>query len=185
MVAREGRGAGLIRLATAADAAAIRDIYAPYVTDACTSFEYEVPTVDVMLGRIVGVNRKHAWLVAEQDGRIIGYAYGAPHRARTAYQWSVEVSVYLDRSAQRKGIGRALYEALFERLRAQGYYNAYAGIALPNEASVRLHEAMGFQSIGVFRAVGYKFGRWHDVGWWQMELRPQRVDPAPPGPPLP
>ena len=130
-----------------------------------------------------GVMRTKPWLVWEEDGRVLGYAYASGHRARAAYQWCVEVSVYVHPDARRGGIARRLYTELFERLREQGFYNAYAGITLPNPASVGFHEAMGFRPIGVYPKIGYKFGRWHDVGWWSLRLRDDDEEPAPPKPP--
>jgi phosphinothricin acetyltransferase len=118
------------------------------------------------------------WVVGEQQGDILGYAYASAHRARAAYQWSVDVSVYIHTSSRRSGVGRAVYSSLFKLLELQGFYNAYAGITLPNPASVGLHEAMGFQPVGVYRAVGYKLGAWHDVGWWQLPLRQRSSPPA-------
>src|SRR5262249_14157734 len=143
---------------------------APYVLENSTSFETELPDVKVIEGRIQNLQRQYPWLVFEADGKVLGYAYGCPHRERAAYQWSVETSVYIDRAAQRCGVGRALYRSLFEVLRRQGYANLYAGITLPNAASVGLHEAMGFSRVGVFSRVGFKFGQWHDVIWLQQCL---------------
>jgi phosphinothricin acetyltransferase len=115
------------------------------------------------------------WLVAERDGGVTGYAYASPHRARAAYRWGADVSVYLDERERGRGSGRALYGALLPVLRDLGYTGAYAGITLPNPASVALHESMGFSLVGVYRRVGYKLGGWHDVGWWQLVL----ADPLP------
>jgi phosphinothricin acetyltransferase len=116
------------------------------------------------------IRSAHEWLVAERDGAVVGYAYGGTHRSRAAYRWTVEVSAYIDRAAQRAGLGRLLYADLFERLRARGFRLLVAGITLPNEPSVGLHEAMGFELVGVYKNVGYKAGRWWDVGWWQLDL---------------
>ena len=124
-----------------------------------------------MRARIVKSLSRWNWLVAEDGGECVGYAYGSTHRERAAYQYSTEVSAYLHASHQRRGLGRRLYAALFESLAAKGYCNALAGVALPNEASVGLHRAVGFQPIGVFHAVGRKFGRWHDVAWFERRLR--------------
>ena len=110
------------------------------------------------------------WLVAERDGRVVGYAYGGPHRSRAAYNWTVEVSAYVDRAAPRRGIGRELYLALFERLKERGFRLLVAGITLPNDASVGIHEALGFERVGVYKNVGYKAGQWWDVGWWQLDM---------------
>src|SRR5215469_1259620 len=152
------------------DAAACAAIYAPYVADTVISFEYEAPSDAEMAERIEQLTSTHAWLVAEDGGEILGYAYGCPHRERAAYQWATEVSVYVDRRHQRRGAGRALYEALFERLAEKGYRIALGGIALPNEASVGLHSACGFTPVGVYKGIGYKQDAWWDVEWWQRAL---------------
>lgn len=160
-----------IRAATEADASALLAIYAPYVEHSVVSFETKVPDVDEFAGRVRKFAAQWAWLVAERDGRMVGYAYGSPHRERAAYRWSAETSAYVDASAQRQGVGKALYLALFEVLAARGYCQAFAGMTLPNDASVALHRSVGFEPIGVFRAIGYKFGAWHDVAWAQRRLR--------------
>jgi len=161
----------LIRDATARrDAAPCAAIYAPYVTDTVISFEYEAPTEAGMEERIERLTGTHAWLVAEDDGEILGYAYGCPHRERAAYQWATEVSVYVDRRHHRRGAGRALYAALFKSLAEKGYRIALGGIALPNDASVALHKACGFIPVGVYKGIGYKQDAWWDVEWWQLEL---------------
>ncbi len=170
----------LIRLASEADAAQIQAIYAPIVVKTATSFEMEPPSVDEMRRRVVDTLTHLPWLVCERAGQVLGYAYASKHRARAAYQWSVDVSVYVHVDARRLGVGRAIYKSLFQILRLQGYYNAYAGIALPNPASVGLHEAMGFQRLGIYTEVGYKLGAWHDVGWWYLALQPKAVPPQPP-----
>jgi L-amino acid N-acyltransferase YncA len=169
-----------IRLAVAADAAPIHAIYAPIVSATSISFELEPPSVDELRQRIANTIATLPWLVCERDTTILGYAYASPHRARAAYQWSVDVSAYVHGSARRMGVGRALYTSLFAILRQQGFYNAYAGIALPNPASVGLHEALGFMPVGVYRHVGYKLGAWHDVGWWQLALQSCAGAPTPP-----
>jgi phosphinothricin acetyltransferase len=161
----------ILRPATGADAAALLDIYRPYVEATAVSFETVVPSIDEFAARIARVTAGWQWLVAEEDGRCVGYAYGASHRERAAYRWSVEVSAYVLPAHHRRGIGRALYLKLFEDLRRQGFCNAYAGITLPNEGSVALHHSVGFEFIGIFKAVGRKFDRWHDVAWYQRELR--------------
>ena len=160
-----------IRDATAADAESLLAIYRPFVTATTVSFEMEPPLVDEFAQRIASAQSKWAWLVCEQDGRIAGYAYATSFRQRAAYQWSVEMSAYLDASFHGHGVGRALYERLIEILVAKGYCTAYAGITLPNEPSVRFHQALGFTAVGVFRRAGRKFGAWHDVSWWQRPLR--------------
>lgn len=174
-------GSRSIRVANVDDAAACRAIYAPYVTDTVISFETEVPTVDAMAGRIADANRQHVWLVLEEGERMLGYAYAHSFASRPAYDWSCETSIYLARSAHRTGAGRALYAELLPRLVALGYRRAFAGVALPNEASVGIHRAFGFEQVGVFERVGWKNGAWHDVAWLQRDLG--HLDPsAPPTP---
>jgi L-amino acid N-acyltransferase YncA len=160
----------VIRDASTADAARCAAIYAPYVRDTAISFESEPPSAAEMARRIVEAQRAHAWLVLETDGEVAGYAYGGPFASRAAYQWTTTVSVYLDGARHRSGGGRALYEALFDRLGARGHRTALAGVALPNEASVGLHRAVGFELAGTYRRVGWKLGRWHDVAWYQRPL---------------
>jgi len=171
----------VIRLATLSDASRIAAIYRPAVTDSVISFEAEPPDEAAMGERIRSTLAILPWLVCEA-GTLRGYAYASRYRERTAYQWSAEVSAYVDQEARGMGVGRALYASLFAILVLQGFRNAYAGITLPNEASVGLHEAVGFTPIGVYRSVGYKFGAWHDVGWFERQLAPRESDPAPPVP---
>ena len=159
-----------IRPATSADAARCAEIYAPYVTDSWVSFELHPPDAVEMARRIENYGASHGWLVAEVGGKIAGYAYGSPHRTRAAYATSADVAVYLDAAFSRAGIGRRLYEALFPLLKYRNVHAVFAGIALPNEASIGLHEAMGFTQIGIYREVGWKMGGWRDVGWWQQLL---------------
>ena len=170
----------VIRVARPDDAAAIAAIYAPYVVETVISFETVSPDEDEMANRLAKTLARFPWLVAESDGDVAGYAYAGQHRERAAYQWSADVSVYVHKALRRRGIGRALYTPLFDILRALGYFNAYAGIALPNPASVALHAAMGMTPVGVYRHVGYKAGIWHDVGWWEGSLRQQSTEPQPP-----
>ena len=160
-----------LRLATARDAAEIQAIYAPYVRDTCISFELEPPSVEEIGRRIGNVLPRWPWLVCERGGEILGYAYASEHRVRAAFRWAVDVAIYVDDGAQRTGVGRALYTALLDLLRLQGFCHAYAGIYLPNPASVGLHQAVGFRPLAVFAQVGYKQGGWRDVGWWHIVLR--------------
>lgn len=160
----------LIRPATEADAPALLAIYAPLVERTAVSFELQPPSTEQFAARIAKVIAGWAWLVAEVEGRCAGYAYGSVHRDRPAYRWSTEVSAYVSEDYRRRGIGRALYAELFEALKHRGYCNAFAGIALPNDASVALHRGVGFEPIGVFRRIGWKFGAWHDVAWFQRTL---------------
>jgi phosphinothricin acetyltransferase len=169
-----------IRAADESDAEAIAAIYAFYVRETPISFEVIPPTASDMRDRLRDITASFPWLVCAAEDRVLGYAYLGRHHERAAYRWSSDVSVYVDRAAQRRGIGRALYTALLRIARAQGFYNAYAGITLPNASSVGLHEAMGFAPIGVYHSVGYKLGKWHDVGYWQLLLRAR--DTVPPEP---
>ncbi len=167
-----------LRVATPEDAPAITAIYAPIVASTAISFELEPPSVDEMRGRILATLARLPWLVSEDDsGAVNGYAYAGTHRERPAYQWSVDVTAYVREDARGNGVGKRLYGVLCEELARLGYFQAFAGIALPNRASVALHEALGFHPLGVYRSVGFKLGAWHDVGWWQKTLR-EPADPA-------
>ncbi|MEA2683737.1 MAG: hypothetical protein QOK05_2065 [Chloroflexota bacterium] len=157
-------------MATPADAEAIQSIYEPYVAGTVISFEFDPPDTGEVARRLEGTLAQYPFLVAVEEGTIVGYAYGGTHSPRAAYRWSVDVSVYIDSARHRQGAGRALYRSLLALVTAQGYRRAYAGITLPNPASVGLHEAMGFRPVGVYQQVGWKFGAWHDVGWWQLSL---------------
>lgn len=169
----------IIRLVSADnDAAQIQGIYAPFVRDTAVSFEVEPPSVEEMQQRIKNTLQRFPWLVCEHQGEVVGYVYATSHSDRVAYLWSVNVSVYIHQRCRRSGVGKALYSSLFEILRLQGFYNAYAGATLPNSASVGLHEAFGFQPVGVYEAVGYKFGAWHSVGWWQLALQERSATPT-------
>lgn len=172
----------VIRLATEADAARVAAIYAPGVERTAASFEEIAPGPDDMARRIANTLPTYPWLVAETNGRVEGYAYASQHHVRAGYRWSVNTSVYIDDACQGRGLGRALYTSLFAVLRAQGYLNAYAGIAIPNAASVGLHESMGFRLVGIYTGVGFKFGAWRDVGWWHLQLGPLPASPAAPLP---
>lgn len=171
----------MVRDATPEDAAACAAIYAPYVTDTAITFETEPPDAEEMGERIAAAQRTHAWLVLEEDGgRVVGYAYGGPFHRRAAYRWACEVSVYLERGRTRTGGGRALYDALLERMTGRGYRIAIGVMALPNEGSVGLHRALGFENSGTLRKVGWKHGRWHDVAWMQRRLGDAEDPPAQP-----
>jgi L-amino acid N-acyltransferase YncA len=190
-VAGDGRGGGgagtvarvpvAIRVADAArDAVRCAEIYAPYVHDSPVSFEDVAPGADEVGERISRIGAAYPWLVAVVDGRVVGFAYASQHRSRAAYRWAVDVTVYVDPACHRQGVGRRLYEALFEELRGQRFCVACAGITLPNEASVALHESLGFSLVGVYRGIGWKAGAWRDVGWWQLRLLPAAGAPAEP-----
>lgn len=170
-----------IRDATLADAPALLAIYRPHVEQAVVSFETVVPSPDEFAGRMAQVLSRWSWLVAENDGQLLGYVYAAAHAERAAYWPSVNVTAYVRGDVHRRGIARRLYGELLPRLVALGYCQAFAGITLPNEASVGLHRSLGFEPCGLFRHAGYKFGAWHDVAWLQRELRdgpPLTQDPA-------
>jgi phosphinothricin acetyltransferase len=162
----------------ARDAAACAAIYAPHVEGSPVSFEERAPEAAEMAARIERYGASHAWLVAEREGEVVGYAYATAFNERPAYRWSTSVSVYVAAGAHGTGVGRALYGALFDRLRERGFRIACAGITLPNEASESLHKSFGFELVGVNREIGWKQGAWRDVGWYQLEL-----SPAPEGPP--
>ncbi len=168
-----------IRLADPADAGQIGAIYAPVVLNTHISFEEHVPSAEEMAQRISACLRRYPWLVAVDGETIAGYAYGSTHRSRPGYRWSVESSVYIHERARRGGVARALYQRLFQMLTAQGFHAVYAGIALPNDASIALHRSMGFANIGVFREVGYKLGKWVDTSWWQLRLTDAHADGQP------
>src|SRR3954454_8104017 len=169
----------------AADAARVAGIYRPYVEETIVSFEEVAPTPDQMADRIRSTLPWTPWLVAEEDGRAVGYAYASRHRERAGYRWSVDISVYVEREAHGRGIGRALYAELLPILRRQGFVNAYAGIGLPNEASVALHRSIGMSLVGVYEKVGWKMGDWVDVAWYGMRLSEQTDDGSMPPEPIP
>lgn len=170
----------ILRLATAGDAAGVAAVYAPYVLETAITFETVPPTIEEMRGRIERIGATHAWLVCVEGDTLLGYAYSCPHRERPAYRWATDCTVYVARGAHRRGIGRALYTALFPITAARGYVVSYAGITLPNANSVGLHEALGFKPLCVYPGVGFKHGAWHDVGWWSLELAPRGAEPAEP-----
>ena len=166
-----------VREATPRDAAACGVIYAPFVTDTAISFEEVAPTEAEMAARIAAAI---LWLVLEDEGRVVGYAYAGPFAPRAAYRWACEVSVYLEPGRSRRGGGRALYEALLAGLRDRGYLMAVAGMTLPNPASENFHRALGFEPVGVYRRIGWKLGAWHDVAWTQKVLAPGGSPPREP-----
>ncbi|NJL62824.1 MAG: N-acetyltransferase [Methylacidiphilales bacterium] len=167
----------IIRLATSDDASQIQAIYAPFCEHSPATFETQAPTVLEMSQRINKLMQKFPWLVYEYNREVLGYVYAATHHDRTAYQWSVNVSVYVHQKAYRQGIGRNLYKCLFELLKIQGFYNAYAGITQPNQPSMNLHRSLGFQDVGIYKNVGYKCGNWHDVIWLELPLQEVRENP--------
>ena len=160
----------IIRVATEEDASGVLDIYRPFIESGWTSFEETVPTTDEMAARIDKILANDPWLVADDDGRIAGYAYANPHRWRDAYRWAREVSVYMHEDFRGRGLARSLYSALFELLRAQNVCRLLAGVALPNDASERFHQKMGFELVGTYERTGYKMGQWWDIRWYQLEI---------------
>ena len=166
----------------ARDGAACAEIYAPYVTDSGASFEEVAPTAEWFSAHIATTSARYPWLVLEDDGRVVGYAYASQHRERAGYRWAVDVAVYVDARCHGRGAGRRLYEALLELLRRQGLRVACAGIALPNDASIGLHRALGFEHVGTYRDIGWKAGAWRDVAWWQLRLADGDDDESPPEP---
>lgn len=170
----------MIRIASTDDSEPILKIYAPYIENTSYTFETEVPPVDSFKERISSYLQNWPWLVCEIDGVIAGYAYGSRHRERVAYQWSVESSVYVHDDYQRMGVARALYTALIDILKLQGFRNLYAVINLPNDKSVSFHEKSGFEYFATYKNVGYKLGRWKNVGWWQLQLNEYSMEPKPP-----
>lgn len=170
-----------VRVATVEDAAAIASIYAPYVIETATSFEEIPPSVDEIARRIVSILETYPYLVFDDGGTVLGYAFGCQHRAKPAYRWSVETTLYVARDAHGRGIGRALYSGLLDTLQEQGFHSAFAGIVPPNDRSVGLHEAMGFTYIGTFPEIGFKHGKLQDLSWWRLSLSQcaPRLEPTP------
>ena len=169
-----------VRVASTADAESILEIYAPYIVSTAFTFETRLPSLQEFSTRIEKCLEKYPWLVCEIDEKIAGYVYASPHREREAYQWTCECSVYVSEHHRGKGIALALYETLFTILKCQGLFNVYAGITLPNDASVALHEKCGFVPFAVYDNIGYKLNNWHKVGWWQLQLSDYVVEPPPP-----
>lgn len=168
-----------VRSASGHDAGACAAIYAPYVTDTAITFEIDPPKPAEMAERIEAASRNHAWLVLEDEARVVGYAYGGPYMPRAAYRWACQVSVYLEVGRRRTGAGRTLYETLFHRLTDRGFAMAIAGMTLPNDASAGLHRAMGFEPVGTYRRIGWKHDAWHDVAWAQRPLTVAGDGPPP------
>ena len=171
-----------IRAALEEDAGAIAALYTPIVEDTHISFETTPPSVEELAARIRDTVERFPWLVCEYDGQIVGYSYAGSHNDRPAYQWGVDVSVYVAEQWHRHGVARGLYETLFALLRAQGFFTAYAVIALPNPSSVRFHEALGFEQVGRYEKAGFKHGEWRDVGHWERTLQARETPPSPPTP---
>ncbi len=169
-----------VRIVRKTDAKEIIDIYTPSILNAAISFETELPSIAEMQKRIETILQTYPWMVCEVDGKIAAYVYASKHRDREAYQWSSECSVYVHQNFKGKGIGKEMYQLLFQILKLQGIRNVYAGITLPNEASIILHENCGFEKFAEYENVGYKLGNWHTVGWWKLRLNEYDPDPPPP-----
>lgn len=176
-----------ILTATAADVPALLDIYAPYVRETAISFEYEVPTLQDFEGRVARTLTRYPWLVAEEGGTILGYAYASAFHPRKAYDWCAEASIYVAQNARGRGLGAGLYAALEEQLKRQGILILYACIARPPQeedehltlASIRFHTRMGFHTVGEFPRCGFKFDRWYDMVWMEKRLAEPAVPPLP------
>lgn len=170
----------IIRLANKKDASSILDIYGPYISNTSFTFETEIPSLTEFQKRIEDYLQYWPWLVCEENGKIAGYAYATKYRERKGYQWGAESSIYIHDDYLKRGIGKALYEALLEILKTQGFRNVYAVINLPNERSVKFHEKCGFSFLAMYPNVGYKSGEWKNVGWWQINLNEYNLEPDPP-----
>lgn len=169
-----------IRFVQESDAAAIAEIYRPYVENTSISFEYDAPSSEEFLQRIRSTTAEFPWIVCLSDNEIIGYAYAIPHRNRTAYQWSADVTIYFSETFHRKGIAKITYETLFSILKLQGIHTLLAGITIPNEKSVGFHTALGFELLGTYQNIGFKFGKWHDTQWYQRPINDYTTTPTPP-----
>lgn len=167
-----------IRFATSADSSGIREIYEPYVISTPITFDYDIPTQEEFENRIESSSGSYPWLVCEHKNEILGYAYAGKLRVKAAYQWSAESTIYLSQKFHRKGLGKILYETLLHILRLQGFVNVYAGVTVPNIKSEGFHKALGFYEVGIYKNIGYKLGRWHDVKWFQLHLN-DHSDPLP------
>lgn len=174
-IERKGGYLRMIRLAVAQDVSAIQAIYSDYVLHDTATFEYDVPSLDEFRGRMEAIQQTYPYLVYEENGVIKGYAYAHQYKERAAYQWDVELSVYISKENHGKGIGSKLYEIMFILLKKQQIHQAYACITSPNPKSERMHERLGFQLVGRFHHTGYKFGKWLDVIWMEKELIPPHV----------
>jgi phosphinothricin acetyltransferase len=168
-----------IRIIQPNDTKKVLDIYTPYVKNTAITFEYDVPSEEEYANRIKQITAFYPFLVSEIDGQVVGFTYANSFRPKAAYQWSTETTIYLNSSFQGRGLGTQLYLALFSVLKLQGFINAYAGVAIPNDASIRLHKKTGFKEIGKFNEIGYKLGAWHTTQWFELALNHHFIEPAP------
>ena len=171
-----------IRLAEPRDYAGMLAVYTPYVVETAITFEYDVPSLSEFAERISKITSHYPCLVCEAKDQIVGYTYGSVHRVKTAYQWSTESTIYIDKEFHGKGVARVLYDALLSVLELQGFVNVYAGVTVPNEKSEKFHAAMGFAEIALFDKIGYKLGNWHNLKFYEMYLREHPANPVPPVP---
>jgi phosphinothricin acetyltransferase len=172
--------AGNIRVATKDDAAGMLEIYAPFILNSGITQETEIPSVEEFQKRIISNLAERPWLICEINNEVAGYAYAGKHRDRKGYQWCTEPSVYISEKYHGLGIANAIYAALFDILKLQGYVNAYAVITLPNDRSIAFHKKFGFEYLTTYEKIGYKLGQWHDVGWMQYEINSHKENPADP-----
>ena len=168
-----------IRLVKEVDATSVLQIYAPYVLSSAATFETEVPSIELFKDRIKTYSASSPWLVAEVEGNVVGYAYASAHRGRSAYQWTQETTVYLNPAYQQRGIAKLLYEKLIELMTFMGFTKAIGVITLPNNASIGLHQSLGFKHIGKFKDIGFKFNQWHTTSWWTLDIQPRGYEPSP------
>ncbi len=172
---------GLIRVATVADSKAILSIYSPFCQAlTAVALEQKAPTLEEMEKRVAETLKAYPWLVYEHDGVVLGYTYAEQHKNKAAFNWDVDVHVFLHEKIRGQGIGKKLYKHLFDGLRTLGYYNAYASIGLPNEAAIALHKTLGFNLVGVFNSVAFKGGAWRDVACFALKLQAHELNPQPP-----
>lgn len=168
----------IIRSATLKDASSVLAIYRPYIEGSVVSFEYEAPSVSEIEKRISHVMAKYPWIVAEEDGEVIGYAYASEFRTREAYQWKCEVSVYVTDQAKGKGVAKALYDDLLDTLKRMGMVSAIAGMTVPNPETERFHKKYGFKKIAEYPKVGFKNGAWHNVAFAELQLNEYTSEPS-------
>ncbi len=164
-----------IRVAKLEDTERMLEIYSPFVQSTPISFEVEVPGFTEFSNRMRHTMNHFPWLVYEVEGAVVAYTYASEHRSRYAYSWSCDSAVYVDSNYKRKGFGRRLYQSLFSCLKIQGYFNVFAGVVRSNKASIGLHKALGFEKVGTYQNVGFKFDKWYDVSWYQLKLRSKKM----------
>lgn len=167
-----------IRFATADDSTDLLRIYNQYI-DTTITFEYVLPTEEEFAKRISDVSKNYPYLICEENGEVVGYAYAHRHMVREAYQWNAELTIYLDKSYRSKGLGKKMYNILIEILKLQGIKTVYSSVTVSNEKSKKLHESLGFSSIGIYQNAGYKCGKWNDVQWFEKSIGSYDLEPVP------